>query len=290
VAYKTLAEDTTHILVPLETNALTQGFAQGFNDLLDIIRKTEATEQALLLAIARAEGFIVAVDADLDVLVISILAAVEAAYGKSSALYLFLLGDQTSAEIRQPVLDEELSTAKSWVGPLKSSSNPTIAALGIALEKKIIEADLRVSDLEKAEQELQVFRQIGARKQLVDSANGLRAATYGALNQLLSTPAGEGLPPDFTDRVFRYERARRHRKAVTSKDLEKRLVANEKEHGALLTQIAETRAAEEEAAKAKAKKKAKPIISALSAAKKKAAALQAQIEALEAQVPPPSAP
>ncbi|MFO0755396.1 MAG: hypothetical protein U0359_02830 [Byssovorax sp.] len=54
--------------------------------------------------------------------------------------------------------------------------------------------------------------------------------------------------------------------------------------------LAETKAAEEAAAKKKAMKKVKPITSALDAAKKKVADLQAEIAALEAQVPPASAP
>ncbi len=290
VAYKTMSEDTTHIIVPLETNALSQGFAQAFQDLLDTTRKTSIKEDDLLLAVARAEGYVVAVDADLDVIVLSILNAAEITFGKTSALYLFLLGDQTSAQIREPVLDDELVTVKTWVVPLKACSDPALQAHGVALEKKIAEADLRVAELEKAEQELDAFRKIGARKQLVDSANALRTFTYGALNQLLNTPAGAALPSDFTDRVFQYERTRRRRRTFTSKDLEKLLATNEKERAALLIQIAEAKAAEEAAAKAKAKKKVKPIVDALGAAKKKAADLQAEIAALEAQVPPPSAP
>jgi hypothetical protein len=290
VAYKTIAEDTTHILVPLETNALTQGYAQAFDDLLSTTHKTAAGEEALVLAVARAEGFVVAVDSDIDVLVNYIFSAVEVAFGKTSPLYLFLLGDQTIAQIREPLLDEELDTVKSWIGPLKGCADPFVLKHVLVLEQKIIEAELRVDDLDKAEQALEAFRQLGPRKTLVDSANALRAFTYGALNQLVSTPAGASLPRDFPDRVFRHERARRYRKAPGSKALEKRLTANEKEHEALVLQIAEAKEAEAEAAKKKAKKKAKPIVDALGAAKKKAADLQAQIAALEAQVPPPSSP
>jgi hypothetical protein len=290
VAYKTMSEDTTHIIVPLETNALSQGFAQAFQDLLTTIRKTWIKEDDLVLAVARADGHVVAVDADIDVLVVTILQTAKVVFGETSALYLFLLGGQTIGEICEPVLDDELDTVKSWVDQLKACSDPFLQAQGIALEKKIAEADLRVADLDKAEQDLDAFRKVGGRKQLVDSANALRSFTYGALIQLASTPAGAALPPDFTDRVFQHERSRRRRRARSIKALEKLLVTNEKEHGVIAQQIAEAKKAEEEVAKAKAKKKVKPIVSALGAAKKKAAELQAQIDALEAQVPPPSAP
>ena len=290
VAYKTMLEDTVHILVPLETNALTKGFAQAFNDLLATIHKTSAVEDDLVLAVARAEGYVVAVDADLDILVTTILQAAETVFGKNSAFVLFLLGDQTGAQIREPVLDDELIAVKSWVLPLKTSIDSTLQAYGDALEQKIAQADQRAADLEKAEQNLDAFRKIGPRKDLVDSANALRTFTYGALNQLMSTPAGAGLPPDFIDRVFQFERSRRRRKAKSAKEIEKQIAAHDKERAALVAQLAEAKAEEEALAKKKAAKKIKPITDALDAAKKKAAQLQAEIAALEAQVPPPSGP
>lgn len=291
VAYRTLSADTTHIWVPLETNASTQSFAQGFSDLLDKIRDTSTKEDALALDVARAEGFIVAVDADVDVLVTNILARAVAAFGKSSKLYLFLLDGRTEAEIRAPVLDDELDQVKTWVGPLKSCSDTVLQGYGATLEQKIAEAVQRIDDLEKAEQALDQFRKLGGRKDLVDGANALRASVYGSLNQLLNTPAGAGLPADFADRVFEYERARRRRKAPTSKELEKMIADNEKEHAWLLTQLEETRAAEEAAAAKKAKQRAKTIEDALAAAQKKAAEVQAEIAALQAKLPtPPSAP
>ena len=93
VAYKTMSEDTVHILVPLETNALTKGFAQAFNDLLDTIHKTSAVEDDLVL-----------------------------------------LGEQTGAQIREPVLDDELVAVQSWVLPLKTAIDSTLQAYGDALE------------------------------------------------------------------------------------------------------------------------------------------------------------
>lgn len=290
VAYRTLTTDTTHILVPLETNSLTQGFAQGFSDLLNTIRDTSEKEDELALDVARAEGFIVAVDADIDVLVTNILDRASAVFGKTSKLYTFLLGGETEAEIRAPVLDEELDKVKTWVNQLDNCGDTTLQGYGATLEQKIVEAEKRIDTLDKAELALDEFRKVGGRPDLVDGANALRASVYGSINQLLNTPAGAALPADFTDRVFQYERARRRRKKPTSKEIEKKITDNEKEHADLLQLLADTKAAEAEAANKKAKKKAKPVEDALAAAQKKAADLQAEIADLQAQLQPSATP
>jgi hypothetical protein len=292
VAYGLMSEDTTHIIVPLEVHELTKGFAPDFYSLLDDIHATAKQEEALTLAVFRAEGLILAVDGDVDVLVTNILNAALASVGnnKEHPFYVFLVGDQTAGEIRDPVLGEELDTVRTWVAPLQASSDPLLAKYGSALDMKVAEADQRIAQLAVAEQALKAFKEIGGRKQLVDRANALRAATYGTLTQMIDAQPDANLPGDFADRVFRYERIRRRRKPVTAAELQKQIAANEKEHTALAALLATTQEAEAAAKAAKAKAKAKPVEDALDAAKKKQAAVQAEIAALQAKLPPATQP
>jgi hypothetical protein len=124
---------------------------------------------------------------------------------------------------------------------------------------KVAEADQRIAQLAVAEQALKAFKEIGGRKQLVDRANALRAATYGTLTQMIDAQPDANLPADFADRVFRYERIRRRRKPVTAADLQKQILSNEKEHTALVELLATTQEAEAAAKAAKLKAKAKPV-------------------------------
>ena len=288
VPYSVISEDTTHIIVPLEVHDLTKGLAADFYSLLDDTHATARQEELLSLAVFHAEGLILAVDGDIDVLVTNILNAALASVGnnKEHPFYVFLVGNQTAGEIRDPVLGEELDTVRTWIAPLQASANPLLAKYGSALAAKVAEADQRIAELAVAEQALRMFKEIGGRKQLVARANALRAATYGTLTQMIDAQPDANLPADFADRVFRYERIRRRRKALTAADLQKQLVANEKEHAALMALLAATQEAEAAAKAARLKAKARPVEDALDAAKKKQDALQAEIAALQAKLTP----
>ena len=288
VAYEIIAQDTTHIIVPLEVNELTQGFAPDFYALRDDIHATAQQEEALGFAVFRAESFVLSIDADIDSIVPPLLNAVLASVGnnKEHPLYVFLVGQKTVGEIREPVLGEELETVRTWIEPLQASPDPTLKSYGDALAKKVDEADHRVADLASAEQALKTFKEIGGRKQLVDRANALRASTYGAASRMIDDKPEANLPADFADRIFRFERIRRRRKLATVGEIEKQILANEKEHAALLARLATAQEAEAAANAAKQKAKAKPVEDALQAATKKQAALEAEIAQLQAQLTP----
>lgn len=289
VPYATLAEDTTHILVPLEVHELTKSFAPDFSSLLGDIHATSKQEEELRFAVFRAESFVLAVDRDIDLFVPPLLNAVLASVGnnKEHPFYLFLVGEETVGEICDPVLGVELETVRAWVAPLQSFSDPTVQMYGNRLAKKVAEADERVLVLTTAEQALKAFREIGGRKLLVDNTNALRASTYGAISRMIDDKPEANLPADFADRIFQFERIRRRRKPVTVKDLEKQLLANEKEHVTLLERLATAKEAETAAMAAKQKAKAKPVEDALTTATKKQAAIQAEIARLQAQLTPP---
>ena len=290
VSYATMTEDTTHILVPLEVHELTKSFAADFYGVLDDLHATAKEEEALSFAVFRAESFVLSIDRDIDLFVPPLLNAVLASVGnnKEHPFYLFLVGGQTIGEICDPVLGVELETVRAWVAPLQTFSDPIVQTYGNRLAKKVAEADERVLVLTAAEQALKAFREIGSRKLLVDRVNALRASTYGAISRMIDDKPEANLPPDFADRIFQFERIRRRRKPVTVKELEKQVLANEKEHTALLERLATAKEAATAAMAAKQKVKAKPVEDALSAATKKQAALQAEIGRLQAQLTPPA--
>lgn len=66
---------------------------------------------------------------------------------KEHPFYVFLVGQQTAGEIREPVLGEELDEVRTCVAP-QASSNPLLAKYGSALDGKVAEADQRVAGLQ----------------------------------------------------------------------------------------------------------------------------------------------
>jgi hypothetical protein len=291
VSYAIMAEDITHIIVPLELHELTAGFAPDFYSLQDDIHATSRQEEVLSFAVFRAESFVLSVDRDIDGLIPPLLNAVLASLGNNKAhpFYVFLVGDQTVGEICDPVLGTELETVRAWVGPLQTFADPSVQTYGERLARKVAEADERVALLAVAEHALKAFREIGGHKLLVDRVNALRAFTYGSISRMIDDKPEANLPGDFADRVFEFERIRRRRRPVTVSDLEKQVLANEKEHTALLERLATAKEAATVARAARQKVKAKPVEHALSAATKKQAALQMEIARLQAQLAP-SAP
>jgi len=289
VSYAIMAEDTTHILVPLELHELTTSFTPDFSSVLVDIRTNARQEEDLSFAVFRAESFVLSVDRDIDGLVPLLLNAVLANVGnnKEHPFYLFLVGEKTVGQICDPVLGEELETVRSWVGPLQAFAEPTVQSYGVRLAKKVIEADERVAVLAAAEHALKAFREIGGRKLLVDRVNALRASTYGAISRMIDDKPEANLPADFADRIFRFERIRRRRKPLTVGELEKQLLTNEKERAALLERLGDAKVAATAAKEARRKAKVKPVVDALTVATKKQAALQAEIALLQAQLTPP---
>jgi len=143
VSYATMAEDTTHIIVPLEVHELTKSFAADFYGVLDDIHATAKEEEALSFAVFRAESFVLSIDRGIDLFVPPLLNAVLASVGnnKEHPFYVFLVGDQTIGEICDPVLGVELETVRAWIAPLQAFSDPIVQTYGNRLASCALAAD-----------------------------------------------------------------------------------------------------------------------------------------------------
>jgi hypothetical protein len=282
VPFTKLSEDTVHLVVALDARDLTRPFAAGFLLLLDEIDAVARQRRALLLDVARAEAQIVEIDDEIDDLVTPILNTAETSTFHDGSLYEFLADGRSGAEIRGPVLEEELAQVRTWVEPLQKSPDPVLRGYGDALAPKVVIADQRVGAHEGAVAMLKKFDELGERKALVDKTNTMRATLYADVGKLVEQNPMAGLPRDLADRLFRHER--RRRRPLTSAQVQKRLQLNEAQRVELTKLLALVTASEKAAAETRKARRDKTSKAALEAAKKKAAELAEEIAALEAEI------
>jgi hypothetical protein len=164
-------------------------------------------------------------------------------------------------------------------GQLSNSGAPPLVALAADLPALIVAADKAVDLQKAAAQKNREFRDVGARKQLVDKVNARRKETYGALAKLpFEHPS---LAADFADRFFRVEPAVDDEEE-TIEDVKAAVVDLEAELSQRKAQLATMEAEAAAAAKADAEKKVKELaLEELEAQQaelaKKAAELKAQL-------------
>ncbi|MFO0762405.1 MAG: hypothetical protein U0359_38555 [Byssovorax sp.] len=279
-SYEALTGDISYTLVRCEARPLTAALAPALAGLLDDIATVAEAERKLVLALERTEVRVFLADEDIDGLIDGIVNTLLTLTGgdRSSDLYTFYLKSTPPAELKDPILGEELEAVRRWIEPLGASPHPSLMAFAPLLADKVEVADKAKGDFDAAAGALKTFREQGARKALIDTLNAKRKATYGALAEIAHSHPELMLPANFADRFFMHEQRKRK---LTAKDLEARLAVAKAAVDDLADKLAKAKAEEAAAEADAAAKKAKEHQQKLAAAQKKAAEAAAELAALQ---------
>ena len=273
--------DINHIHINLESRPLTAALAAPFIALQNDVTSVEQEEQQLVFNVARAEVRVTLADEDIDTLVDVLVHALLVITGnnRKDPLYLHFVGDSTPAAIKDPVLGPEIATVKGWIPSLQSSPHATLVALAPRFDAAVTAAENREAELTAAEVALKNFREVGARKALVDKTNALRLSTSGALGDIAHSHPELNLPRDFADGFFKHER--RNRKPPSAKDLTLKVDAAKADLATLEAKLAEAQKAEAAEAADALKTKSAKDQKAIDRAQKKADEAAATLAALK---------
>lgn len=280
-SYETLTDELSYPLVRCEARPLTAGLAPALAALLTDVATTESDERKLVLEVLRAEILVTLADEDIDVTVDAVVNTILTITGgdRDHDLYTHFLGDKTPAELKEPILAEELETVRAWVPTLTTSPYPSLAAFAPVLDQQVADADKAVAKLTTASQALKSFREVGPRRALVDKINAKRKATYGDLGEIAHSNPQLNLPKDFADRFFLHDQRRRRK--PTSKELRVRLEAARTAVADIEAKTTRAEADEKAEAEVRAARKNKALQKKIAAAEKKAAAAAAELAALK---------
>lgn len=282
--YDVVRDDINHLVIHLEGRPLTASLAPPFVALQNELTGVVQQDQQLVFNVARARILVLLIDEDVDGLIDAVVHVVLTVTGnnRESPLYLHFMGNQIPSEIKNPVLGEELVTAKSWISSLQSSPHPGLVALAPQLDATVKVAEQRQLDLVAADQALKSFREVGPRKAFIDKANALRLSTFGALGDIAHSHPEMNLPKDFAERFFKHER--RNRKPPTAKDIALKVEAARAELTALEAKLSEAQKAEAEAAANEARARAAKNQKVLDRAQKNADNAAAKLAAVRSEL------
>lgn len=278
-----LIAENTETLVNLEANDLTKNLAAPFVLLQDELLASLSQENQLLLAIARAEARARRIDAQIDALVDAVKYALLAITEGSTTHddYTHYFKNKQPAEVKAPLLGEELSFVGAWLPSLSASKHESLKEIGVKLAPLLAAGVPAMTAMTEANQALVDFYEIGARYALVEKMNSQRKATHGQLGQIVHDNPGIGLSTSFPDTFFLHDT--RRRKKDTPASIEAEIDALKKKIASLeikRDKLAEMVAAEQKATKKKnSERRAKEIEKAQKAqaeAAAKLAALQAE--------------
>lgn len=206
-----LIRENTHTFVTLEANPLTAALAAPFAILQDDLLASLSEETKLEIAIARAEAKARILDEQIDALVDGVKHACLALTGgdTSKEPYLTFFAKKDPAEIKEPILDEEVSDTSAWLPALKASAHKSLNDIGVKLEPLLTLAIPAMKDLREANQALLDFFQIGGRYTLVQRMNAARKLAHGQLGQIVHDHPELGLVITFPEVFFLHDTRRR---------------------------------------------------------------------------------
>jgi hypothetical protein len=206
-ALEPLRSPIVYSLAKLEAHPLTAVHGPRFVALLGSWDLVSARERQLTDAITRALARVDGADELLDALVDAVVAALLVASGnkRGGALWKQFLGSKTPAQLKRPILGDELEHVRSWIAWLASSTIAVLKELAARAADVVKNSDDAVEALRNAEDALLVFRLTGERRAWVDEANAVRKSTFGDISKLPHEPAGAGLPVDFGDGFFPHD-------------------------------------------------------------------------------------
>jgi Sec-independent protein translocase protein TatA len=120
--------------------------------------------------------------------------------------YVFYYNGGRASDFKKPHMGPQLAGMRNWPDHMKVSPFPTLVDLGLRIDAKVKDSDNAITNTAKIETQDREFKLTGARRQLIDSLNALRKATYGTLAQMPHAHPEWKLPGTFADRFFRAER------------------------------------------------------------------------------------
>lgn len=266
--------------VSLKAHPITAPLAADIAPLQDEWKTVILKEVELQEKVAEADALVLLADFELDALFTAIVNALLTVVNndRTHPLFVRFLGNDRPSDVRDPILGEELERLRTWPPGLATVSSDEVKKQGAALATFVPKADAAVEAQRKATQELTDFSEIGARKAFVDRLNATSKLVYGKVSELMHTPAGQSLPPDFLERCFPPEARVRHPTIKGEERIIERLENTLARHKATLEKLKKKKEESEAARKAAEKNARKNEADKL---KKEAEALLAKAAELE---------
>ena len=253
-SYDDLRQEVVFTLVRCEPDPLAAGQVPAMTALLPRVDATAAKDAQLDLDVQRAEALAIFRDGRVDKTVDGVVNAILTLTGgdRTAELYKTFLGTLQPAELKAPILDEELDTLENvWIPELESTPHLTLAAFLPDLKQQVADGRAAEKALEKARQALAHHRSAqGDKGQLVDEINAARKVIHGQLGAIAHANPLAMLPDDWADGFF----AKGHTgRKLTTGELTARVGSTQK----LLTSLQErlTKSQAEDAARVTRKEK-----------------------------------
>ena len=272
-------------IVSLRAHPLTAPLAAEMLPLREEWKAVLLKEVQLQEDIAEGDALVLLADFELDALFNAIVNALKTvaknnpnAQDQTSSRFL---GSDRPSDVSAPLLGEELSRLRTWPSGLAKVPSVEVKRLGAELDGFVPKADDAVGIQTKANEALANFTQLGERKAFVDHLNAVSKRLYGKVSELMHTPAGASLPPDFPDRCFPPE-ARARRPTIKGEErVVERLKAQLARHEAILAELKKN---DEDSKKAREDAEKDALQSEADALKKEAAEKLARAAELEAKL------
>lgn len=227
-----LIRENTHTFVTLEADDLTAPFAAPFALLQDDLLLSLTEETKLQIAIARAEAKALILDRRIDALVDAVKHACLAVTGGDTTVepYTIFFEKKDPAEIKAPVLNEEIDDTSAWLSALHASPHQALKDIGAKLDPLLALAVPAMKDVRDANQALLDFFLFGGRYALVQRMNAARKLAHGLLGQLVHDHPELGLTITFPEGFFLHDTRRRK---DTPSSIDSEIVALKKKIAAL---------------------------------------------------------
>jgi hypothetical protein len=122
--------------------------------------------------------------------------------------YLLYFGGQIPSDLTRTALGRKLVTVRGWIETLKASPHEDLVALGELIEQQATAADEAIAAEAQAQQKLDNFRLVGARRHLFDRVNTERKSAFGELARVVLSDEDLRMRSDSGDLFFRQLRRR----------------------------------------------------------------------------------
>lgn len=254
-------DEHVHTRTTLAADPLAAPLVATIDPLIDDWKEVHALRLQLVIDVAQAVAKAFFADAQLNVIVDRLVPTLEKLVGrraKGDPLWTVLLGSLEPAQLKRPILSDQLQTMLVWPDPLAESGHVELVQIGADLTPLLPVATAAEQAIATARQALTTFDTLGRWRKHIDLANAARAAAYGALLEIPHKNPSARLPADYADLFFLHDTSRRganrpRKSAEIDKELKGLLVKVD----SLKESLKEAVAREEAAAKAKAEREAK---------------------------------
>ena len=201
----TILEEMSDTRVRLEADPVTASLTQPLDDFLAVWQTVFLQEIALNRAQMAASARGRVVDRDLNFLIEDVDHALRSIThnNRDDLLYKHFFGNETPSSLKAPVLGDKVTRLQTWVAYLQASNQPALLALLPRAQAVVARALQAISDKADATTAVKTFRVSGARKTIVDRANGIRKDLDAKLTALSFDNAALHLPSGFSRGFFR---------------------------------------------------------------------------------------